>query len=65
MENERQTLYDLEYGKSEKHELWEIHTVGPIYGEKTEKRGKWDTNTVWHEIWQETMKKLDNEKYTL
>jgi hypothetical protein len=28
-ENETQTLYDLEYGKSEKLEVWVIHTVGP------------------------------------
>ena len=28
-ENETQTLYDLEYGNSEKREVWVIYTVGP------------------------------------
>ena len=28
---------------SEKREKWEIHTVDLDCGEKTEKRGKWDT----------------------
>ena len=34
-------------------------------GEKTEKRGKWDTNTVWPGTWQETLTNLENEKCTL
>ena len=47
--------------KTEKREnmkctLWERE-----YGEKTENHGKWETNTVGCEIWQETLKKLGNE----
>ena len=64
-ENETQTLYDLEYRKCEKNELWEIHTVGPRFGEKTEKSWKWDTYTVWHGIWRNTMKNEKNEKCQL
>ena len=30
----------------------------------TEKRGKWDTNTVGPRIWLETLKNVENEKYT-
>ena len=35
------------------------------YGEKNEKRGTWDTHTIDYRIWQETMKNLKNNKYTL
>jgi hypothetical protein len=35
------------------------------YGEKTEKHGKWDKNTVWPGIWQETLKNVTNEKNTV
>jgi hypothetical protein len=31
----------------------------------TEKCGKSDTRTVGHEIWRETMKKVENETHTL
>jgi hypothetical protein len=32
------------------------------YGEKTENHGKGETHTVGHEIWRETLKKVENEK---
>jgi len=35
------------------------------YGKKTENHGKRDTHTVRRETWQETKKKLENEKWTL
>ena len=35
------------------------------YGEKTEKCGKGDTNTVGPGIWREILKKVENEKCTL
>ena len=35
------------------------------YGQKTEKRGKWETHMVGHEIWRETLKNVQNEKHTL
>ena len=39
--------------------------VGPgIQQKNTEKRGKWDTNTVGPRIWRETLKNVENEKYT-
>ena len=47
--------------KTEKREKWEMQTVGPEYGEITEKLGKGYTNTVWHRIWPETKKKKKNE----
>ena len=34
-------------------------------GEKTEKRGKCDTHTVGPGIWQETVKNMKYEKYTM
>ena len=30
---------------TENREKWEMYTVGPGYGKKSEKRGKWDANT--------------------
>ena len=40
-ENEKLTLQDLGYGeKTEKRVKREMHTVGPGYCEKTDKRGK-------------------------
>jgi hypothetical protein len=44
VENDKCTLYDLEYG------------------EKTEKRGKWEMNTLGPGLWQETLKNVENEK---
>ena len=35
------------------------------YGDKHLKRAKWETYTVGHGIWQETMKNVKYEKYTL
>jgi len=35
------------------------------YGEKTEKLGKWETHTVKPGIWWETLKSVQNEKWTL
>ena len=37
----------------------------PEYGEKIEKRGKLDTNTLLHGILRETLKNVENEKCTL
>ena len=34
-------------------------------GKKTEKRERWNTNTVWHGIWWEKMKNVENETQTL
>ena len=31
---------------NEKRERWEINTVGPGLGEKTENHGKWETHNV-------------------
>ena len=31
----------------------------------TEKRGKWNTNTVWPGIWRETLKNVEKGKGTL
>ena len=43
----------------------EIETVENMYyGEKTEKRGKWDTNIGWHGFWREKWKNMKNEKLT-
>ena len=36
---------------SEKRKKSEIHTIDQDYGKKTEKRGKWDTNTIRPGIW--------------
>ena len=47
MQNEKYTLYELEYG------------------EKTEKRGKWDAHMPGPGIWREKVKNVKNEKYTL
>jgi hypothetical protein len=66
VENETQTLYDLEYGKTTgKHGKWDTHTVGPEYGEKTQNRRKWETHMIWTGIWQETLKNVENEKCSL
>ena len=46
VENETQTLYDMEYG------------------EKTENHEKWETQTLGHEIWWETLKNLKNGTHT-
>ena len=35
------------------------------YGKKTDNHGKWETHTVGREIWQETLKKVENEKCTM
>jgi hypothetical protein len=42
-----------------------MYTVGPGYGEKTEKLGKLDTQTLWHETWRETLKNVKNETQTM
>ena len=34
-------------------------------GDKTEKYGKCETHMIGHEIWQETLKNVWNEKHTL
>ena len=40
--------------------LWNLE-----YGQKTDNQGKIKTQTVEREIWQETLKNVKNEKYTL
>ena len=37
-----------------------MHTVGPEYGEKTEKLGKCEIHTIGREIRRGKLKKLDN-----
>jgi hypothetical protein len=41
--------------KNEKYTLYDLDN-----GEKTEKRGKLDTNTVGPGIWRETLKNVEN-----
>ena len=43
-----------------KHTLYVLE-----YGDKTEKRGKWETHMVGQEIWREILKKVQIEKQTL
>ena len=42
-----------------------MNSVGPGNGKKTEICGKWEMHTVVREIWQETLKKGENEKHEL
>ena len=35
------------------------------YGQKTDNQGKIETKTVELELWQETLKNVNNKKYTL
>ena len=35
------------------------------YGKKTDKRGKWETHMVGHEISRKTMKIMQNDEHTL
>jgi hypothetical protein len=37
-----------------------MHTVGPGYGEKTEKHGKREIHTLGREIWRGKMKMVEN-----
>ena len=48
-----------------KHIKCEILILGPGLWCETEKRGKWDTNSVWHGMWWETLKNVKNEKSKL
>ena len=41
------------------------HTLEPGYGEKIEKRGKWEMYPLGPGIWQETLKNVENEKCSL
>ena len=65
MENEIQTLYDLENGKNT-HTHTHTHTHTNVkkencplqdmeFGKKIDKRGKGETHIVGREIWQETL----------
>jgi hypothetical protein len=40
----------------EKREKWEMHTVGPEFGEKTENHGKWEIHSLRRGIWRGKMK---------
>ena len=47
MENEKKPLEDLKYDETtEKREKWEMHTVGPGIGKKSENHGN-ENNTLW------------------
>ena len=50
----------MKNGENEKCTLQDLE-----YGEKTENHGKLETHTVGHEIRQETLKNMKNEKYTV
>ena len=68
VENETQTLHDLEYGeKTEKRGKWVMDTLNLDYGVKTENRGKLDTKTVWPGIRQENWKtcKMSNGNFRI
>ena len=43
-------------GSIEKHEKRKKHALWPGYVEKTEKRGKWEMNTLGPGLWQEILK---------
>ena len=62
MENEKHPFDDLKNDEiTEKREIWEMHTVGPEYGEKTENHEKWEIHTLGREIYgEENWKKLVN-----
>ena len=67
VENETQTLYDLEYGKTHWiHEKGEFYSVGPgIWWENWQTSKMRHTHTVGLGKWRETVKNFKNEKYTL
>ena len=66
VENETQTLFDLEYGeKTEKLEKWDANTVDLEYGEKRYQRENWETHMVGPGTWQATVKNVKNEICTL
>ena len=68
VENETQTLHDLEYGEeTEKRGKWVMDTLNLDYGVKTENRGKLDTKTVWPGIRQENWKtrKMSNGNFRI
>ena len=47
VENETQTMYELEYGKKYwKREKWEMHTVGPVKSREKWKQRKWEKHTL-------------------
>jgi hypothetical protein len=41
---------------TEKHEKWEILTVGIVVWQKSENHGKWETHKVGRETWRKTQK---------
>ena len=62
VENETQTLYDLEYGKKQ-WKTWKIrnsHCRTWNMVRKLKKLGKWDTNTVSPVKWKKTLKNVEN-----
>ena len=67
VQNEKCTLYDLEYGI--KHwKTWKMrntHCQIWIMVWNSEKGSKWEMHTVWPGIWPKTLKHLENEKRTL
>ena len=57
MQNETQTLYDLEYSRNtEKRGKWEMLTMGPGIWWENWKSWKWEMGTLGPGIWQETLK---------
>ena len=66
VENEKQTLFDLEYGeKTEKRGKWDANTVDLEYGEKSDQRLNLETHMVGPGTWQATVKNVKNEICTL
>ena len=61
MENEKHPLDDLKNDETtEKREKWEMHTVRPRHGEKSENHGKWEIHNLGREIWRGKLKKVEN-----
>ena len=59
VENETQTLFDMEYG-GKNLKLWKFrnaHYRTQIMAKKKENHGKSETHTVGREIWRGTVKK--------
>ena len=56
LKNEKNTLQELENVEIVQNEEHTLQDLG--YGKKTDKRGKWDTHMLGHEIWQKTLKNV-------
>ena len=67
VENEKRTLSDLDYRVKywKSFKMWNAHSLTWNMAKNTEKHGKWETHTVTSALWCETVKKVQNEKWTL